>query len=115
MKRIEDHQLAMAYRRLVVTTLPLGIAAFGLIVYRWYTFFTARDYTSVANNIFAQITHLSQIMTFRYWVDSLRTIRESLPMVETTLFVVSILLVGIFLWKLIELRSLGRSVEYAGE
>lgn len=115
MKRIEDHQLAMAYRRLVITTLPLGVTALALIGYRWYTLFTARDYASVVSNIAAQITHISEALTLHYWVDAFRTIRESLPMVEATLFLVSIALVGIFFWKLIELKSFSRGVEYAGE
>lgn len=115
MKRIEDHQLAMAYRQLVITTLPLGVVALGLIAYRWYTFLAARDYASVAGTIFAQVTHISEAMTLHYWVDSYRMIRESLPMVEATLFLVSTALVGIFFWKLIGLRSFSRSVEYAGE
>lgn len=115
MKRIEDHQVARAYKRLMITTLPLGIMVLGLIGYRWYTFFTARDYASVVNTIFVQVAHISEAMTFQYWVDSFRTIRESLPMVEVTLFLASIMLVGIFFWKLLELRSFSRSVEYAGE
>lgn len=114
MKRIEDHQLAMAYRRLVITTLPLGITALSLVGYRWYTFFTARDYASVANNILSSVTHISQAITLNYWIDAFRTVRESLPMVEVTLFLVSIAWVSIFFRKFVGLKSLNRSVEYAG-
>lgn len=101
MKRIAEHQIAASYRRLVLSTLTLGSAAFGLIGYRWYTFFELRDYSSVIQNILQHASHISESITLGYWVQGFRMVRESLPMVETTLGLVAVATLGFLFWKLV--------------
>ncbi|MDP3795211.1 MAG: hypothetical protein Q8R13_04795 [bacterium] len=95
MKRVEEFQVAREYRRLLLTALPLGISGFTLIGYRWYTF--ANVHRSVFSDIFTELSNVSNWAQWRYWFEALRFIRESLPMVEVTLLVINVAIVGILL------------------
>lgn len=97
MRRVEEYQIARDYRRFVCTALPLGIAAFGLVGYRWYTFL--RAHSSAVSQIAEKFSDVSAWATLPHWISVLWTIRESLPMVEASLFAVNIAILVILALK----------------
>lgn len=113
MKRVRAHEATRALERLIFMTLPLGVVAFGLVGYRWYTFLESRDYSSVAGKILAHLGHLSNVFTLGYWLETVTLVRQSVPMVETMLLMVNVVIVAIFAWKFFSLKLLERRSERA--